>query len=280
MAVASTSTSTIQTFKKFRSMLVGKPRLPFPTFEASFLVVAGGGAGGLGNNNHFAGGGAGGGYRSSWNAELSGGGGSAESPFAIEPYTDYTVTVGAGGAANGGDGNPSQLGPIICLAGGGGGNATSGAGRPGGSGGGGAGTSGPGGAGTSNQGFNGGNCSTSGQGAGGGGAGAAGFNNANLFNGGAGRASTITGSSVTRAAGATGNQTTSAGANNTGNGGGIRGGALPRTGFNGGSGIVVVRYPSSRTIIVGSGLTHSTLTIGSDKLTTFTAGTGIVSWDE
>jgi hypothetical protein len=47
---------------------------------------------------------------------------------------------------------------------------------------------------------------------------------------------------------------------------------------NGGSGVVIVRYPNTRTITIGGGLTGSTTTSGSDKITTFTAGTGIVSF--
>jgi hypothetical protein len=49
-------------------------------------------------------------------------------------------------------------------------------------------------------------------------------------------------------------------------------------GGNGGSGLVVLRYPNTRTISVGAGLTASTSTVGSDKVTTFTAGTGTVSF--
>jgi hypothetical protein len=49
-------------------------------------------------------------------------------------------------------------------------------------------------------------------------------------------------------------------------------------GGNGGSGVVILRYPGSRTITVGAGLTSTTATVGSDKVTTITAGTGNVSW--
>jgi hypothetical protein len=41
---------------------------------------------------------------------------------------------------------------------------------------------------------------------------------------------------------------------------------------------VILRYPNTVTITVGGGLTASTTTSGSDKITTFTAGTGNVSW--
>jgi hypothetical protein len=37
-------------------------------------------------------------------------------------------------------------------------------------------------------------------------------------------------------------------------------------------------YPNSKTITIGAGLTGSTTTSGSNKITTITAGTGNVSW--
>jgi hypothetical protein len=49
-------------------------------------------------------------------------------------------------------------------------------------------------------------------------------------------------------------------------------------GQNGGSGIVILRYPNTRTISIGAGLTGTTATVGSDKVTTLTAGTGDVSF--
>jgi hypothetical protein len=39
-----------------------------------------------------------------------------------------------------------------------------------------------------------------------------------------------------------------------------------------------LRYPNTNTITIGAGLTGSTGTTGSDKVTTITAGTGNVSW--
>ena len=68
------------------------------------------------------------------------------------------------------------------------------------------------------------------------------------------------------------------GSANTGGGGG--GGSLnpAGSGGSGGSGIVIIRYPSDYTITVGSGLTSSTSTVGSDKVTTFTAGTDNISF--
>jgi hypothetical protein len=39
-----------------------------------------------------------------------------------------------------------------------------------------------------------------------------------------------------------------------------------------------LRYPNTLTITIGAGLTGSTSTTGSDKVTTITAGSGNVSW--
>ena len=61
---------------------------------------------------------------------------------------------------------------------------------------------------------------------------------------------------------------------NTGGGAGATDGA----GTSGGSGVVILKYPSTKTISVGAGLTSTTDTEGSNKITTFTAGTGNVSW--
>ena len=57
--------------------------------------------------------------------------------------------------------------------------------------------------------------------------------------------------------------------------GGGAGGGQSRSG---GSGVVILRYPAGNTITVGSGLTSSTSTDGSDKVTTFTAGTDTISF--
>jgi hypothetical protein len=40
----------------------------------------------------------------------------------------------------------------------------------------------------------------------------------------------------------------------------------------------VLRYPAEFTITIGAGLTGSTTTVGANKVTTLTAGTGQVSW--
>jgi hypothetical protein len=41
---------------------------------------------------------------------------------------------------------------------------------------------------------------------------------------------------------------------------------------------VILKYPSARTITASAGLTTSTSTVGANKVTTITAGTGTVSW--
>ena len=65
---------------------------------------------------------------------------------------------------------------------------------------------------------------------------------------------------------------------NLGGGGGGAGGGAGTGGGNGGSGVVILRYSDSFTIAIGGGLTGSTATDGSYKVTTITAGTGNVSW--
>jgi hypothetical protein len=47
---------------------------------------------------------------------------------------------------------------------------------------------------------------------------------------------------------------------------------------SGGSGVVILRYPNTFTVTIGAGLTGTTATDGSDKVTTFTAGTGTISF--
>jgi hypothetical protein len=42
--------------------------------------------------------------------------------------------------------------------------------------------------------------------------------------------------------------------------------------------VVIVRYPNTLTITVGSGLTSTTTTTGTDKVTTFTAGSDNISF--
>jgi hypothetical protein len=242
----------------------------------------------------------------------TGGGGSLETAAGVVKGTNYTVTVGAGGSAGAAasgeanSGNDSVFSTITSIGGGGGGNTLTG-----GSGGGGSGntngTPGSAGLGTANQGYDGGAGSAGDEGGGGGGAGAvgtAGVNGTTQGNGGNGVATSITGSSVTYGgggagggnnppSGSTGTGGTGGGATtptsqangnagtaNTG-GGGSGGYAVSQnyTGGAGGSGIVILRYlTADGTITIGAGLTGSTATDGSHKVTTITAGTGNVSW--
>jgi hypothetical protein len=269
----------------------------------NYLVVAGGAGGG-------GGGGGAGGYRTS--AGTSGGGASAESALTLAVATSYTVTVGAGGTAGnggtstlGGAGGSSVFSTITSTGGGGGGGGSSQGGATGGSGGGGGmpdsgtGTV-SGGSGTANQGFAGGYGQRLANG-GGGGASAVG-QNANQRgtdtggNGGNGVASSITGTSVTLAGGGGGVSWSSSGATGgTGGGGagafsvtsggsagtantGGGGGGSWSTAFAGGSGIVIIKYPSNYAINPSPGLSHRTVTSAGFNITTFTAGTGTVSF--
>ncbi|MBM4210578.1 MAG: fibronectin type III domain-containing protein, partial [Gammaproteobacteria bacterium] len=277
-----------------------------------YLVVAGGGASG----GNVGGGGGAGGMRCTVTA--TGGSGSLESALPLTVSTNYTVTVGAGAAggndgsgSTGASGSNSVFSTITSTGGGGGAGRTAGAqttvGNGGSGGGGGGSTSGSatGGTGNSNEGFAGGTgvvgATSNTGGGGGGGASAVGGNagSGKAGDGGAGRATSITGSSVTYAGGGGGGGLTSSGGSrgfggaggggngqngavgtagtaNTGGGGG--GGSDLQAGSAGGSGVVILRYPSIYTITIGAGLTGTTATVGSDKVTTLTAGSGNVSW--
>jgi hypothetical protein len=251
-----------------------------PTYNVEALVIAGGGGGGTTNS---AGGGGAGGYRTA-------------TGFSLTPGTSYTVTVGAGGAAAN-NGNDSVFSTITSTGGGRGanGNQSANGGGNGGSGGGaqGLGTGGAG-TGTTWQGNAGGGATKTNpyQGGGGGGAGAAG--QAGAFytggKGGDGLASSITGSSVTRAGGGGGGSWD--GGTYTGGGGGTGGGGNPGvagtantgsggggqgawstfgfTGGSGGSGVVILRIPTANY----SGTTTGSPTVttsGSDTILTFNA---------
>ena len=288
----------------------------FPPFNAYYLVIAGGGGGGAA----FGGGGGAGGYRNNYgstaisltpltNYVVTIGAGGAGGPAGSSPYP----------AGKGDDGSNSIFSSITSTGGGAGASyfpstptSTSAVGNNGGSGGGGATNESVGNwfnGGTGSQGYNGGRgkggqpyCS-----GGGGGAGAVGADSGSTFggSGGAGVSSSISGTATTRAggggggaytfsnsstpgAGGTGgggagagaqNQAGIAGATNYGGGGG-GGGYSSGIGGNGGSGIVILRYPSAKTITnPGAGLTFTTATDGSDKVTTFTAGTGNIQFN-
>jgi len=280
-------------------------QVPLPPLTVEYLVVAGGGGGGAG---YYGGGAGAGGLRTSYGS-TSGGGGSAESTLSLSASINYTLTVGAGGAGatntsiRGASGQDSVFSTITSTGGGGGGSRTGQQqGADGGSGGGVAYNTGGSGQGVAGQGFAGAAASSADYGTGGGGASAVG--QAASGNGGDGLAVSITGSSVTYAGGGGGggigatypvgsggaggggaggdaisypssNGPGSDGTANTGGGGGGSGG--DNIGGNGGSGIVILRYPSGYTI---SGLSGTTTTVGTDKVTTFTnAGTGTIQFN-
>ena len=267
--------------------------MPNPV-TVDFLVLAGGAGGG-------GGGGGAGGYRTS--VGTSGGGGAAESAQTLVLSTNYTVTVGAGGAAGsniaayGGTGGNSVFNTITSAGGGGGaggGQGSAYAGAAGGCGGGGAayltGNTGSGGAGTANQGYAGGAAQGSGGDYGSGGGGGAGSVGQTVSgstgggtaggDGGSGVASSITGSSVTYGAGGKGYS--SGGGDspaNLGKGGDGKTEAGGGNGRAGGSGVVILRYSDARTITIGAGLTGTeSAASGGFKRATITAGTGNVSW--
>jgi hypothetical protein len=274
-------------------------------YSVDFLVVAGGGGGGGGVEN--GGGGGAGGYRNSFSTETSGGNSSSESSLFFSVGTTYTITVGGGGSGGngatvtGGSGVNSSISgsgitTITSSGGGGGGGYNTGAGALGGGSGGGDGSDNPsvGGSGTANQGFSGGT-STVASGSGGGGASAVGGNSTGSVggNGGNGLASSITGSSVTRAGGGGGgafngtggtggtggggnggnNYTNlpTAGTANTGGGGGGAGDTPAQSAPNGaagGKGVVILRIPTANY----SGTTTGSPTVttdGSDKVIVF-----------
>jgi len=274
---------------------------PVVTFDVEYLLIAGGAGGG---GNHGGGGGAGGYKTGIFDASLS-------------SYPITVGAGGAGGASAqaGFTGSDSVAFSITSIGGGGGGtrlgtNSTV-VGQDGGSGGGGAGTN-PVTAGVAtypaqgNNGGNGSSDSTAGNGGGGGGAGevgelATGANGTGKpGDGGDGLQNSITGSVIFRAGGGGGGRWSSgtgsvggaggggagggadyvAGNNaqtNTGGGGGGAGGG-GAGGGSGGSGVVVLKYPENRSLSITSGLINDTTTSGGFKITTFTAGTGTVTF--
>jgi hypothetical protein len=275
---------TTQGWLAYSGINEGTDALTPISYSVDFLVIAGGGGTNSNAGNQSAGGGGGaGGYRTSTQTVLQG--------------TVITVTVGDGGSAGaspnnnlGSQGSSSSISgsglTTITSAGGGRGgghnDVTFVAGGSGGSGGGGNYPSLSGGSGNTpstspSQGNNGGNGTNSSGGAGGGGAGAVGSNNAGSAsgsNGGNGTASSITGSSVTRAGGGGGgayNATAGTGGTggggtaangdaNTGGGGGGRNVPVSQTsGTAGGKGVVILSLPTA---------SYSSTTTGSPTVTT------------
>jgi len=267
--------NTIHTFTNSGSFGVA------PVKSVQVLVVAGGGGGG-GGTYHSGGGGAGGlVYNSSYPISLS---------------TPVTITVGGGGSGGvnttrGTNGQDSVFGTITAIGGGGGGNYSTGDGLRGGSGGGAIYNYNIGGSSIVGQGNSGGTASGSapnyGSG-GGGGAGAAGGNGTSTTGGvgGIGLAYSISGSSQYYAGGGGGSTYSSgtpgagglggggagsisnatSGTPNTGGGGGgaERNGS---TGGNGGSGVVVISYPTGSMTATGGTITTS----GGNTIHTFTS---------
>ncbi|MDP2794359.1 MAG: hypothetical protein Q8O25_09825 [Sulfurisoma sp.] len=248
----------------------GSITIPAGVTSVRYLVVAGGGGGGgiPANAADGAGGGGAGGF-------LQG------NSFAVSAGT-YTVTVGAGGAGGtgttrGGNGSNSTFSTLTATGGGGGafaGDNTGTSGNNGGSGGGGS-DNNNGGTGTSGQGNNGGAGNNNDGGGGGGGANSAGANGTNTTggNGGAGISNDINGTGTSYGGGGGGG----ADAGGAGGTGGVGGGATAPTGRNpgvagtantggggsgatgsssgsaysggtGGSGIVIIRYPTASTV--------------------------------
>lgn len=240
-------------------------------FNIDLLVVAGGGPGG-------------------W--DVGGGGGAGGFVFTrghqiwLPSFTSVTVVVGAGGVAAsanhptvGTDGGNSSFGNIIAFGGGYGASYAGGSPNAGGSGGGGGGYTAPtnGALGFEGQGFAGGSPSVGGStaltGSGGGGAGGPGVNGilnaGGAVNGGNGTISNISGINIIYCAGGKGGSDSwaggSAGAANTGNGGDGAGSLNGNGGWNGGSGIVIVRYltsdASGLTITGGTSSTSGSYTV-------------------
>jgi len=273
-----------------------------PLISSTQLVIAGGGSGATastaGDSEGAAGGGAGG-YRTS--------------SLGLSPGSVYTVTVGDGGATVtgsntiGNDGSNSSIsgtGVSITSTGGGGGGNSATVGRNGGSGGGGgSGPSNPYAGGISSpvtspvQGYAGGTGANSARAGGGGGAGSLGGNGngaGNAGNGGSGVASSITGSSITRAGGGggasyNGDQSGTGGSGgggdagsvtnpfadggaatvNTGSGGG--GGANPGTyGGSGGKGVVILSMADA---------SYSGTTTGSPTVATGVSGQTVLTFN-
>jgi hypothetical protein len=240
------------------AQILNKPNIPVPVVM-DVLVVGGGGSGGGGYIDQCGAGGAGG----------------------LINYTNYNmypgtyyVTVGAGGYSTGGsysrsngqdssiDGGSPHIN-ITAIGGGAGAAARSQGGNSGGSGGGGGDFGGPGGSAKFGQGNNGGSVAGGGEcPGGGGGAGGAGTGSCT---GGAGLAISITGSSVTYAAGATAGLWTRPSDANTGSGGG---GAGTSAFTSGAAGVVIFAYQGTGK---ASGGTVSTSSRTGWTVHTFTA---------
>ena len=270
----------------------------------TYLVIGGGGGGGYALNWQGGGGGAGG-YRCNVPGETSGGNSPAEPPMALALGT-YSLIVGAGatGVATRYDvapyGGVSKFASVFALGGGTAATLDYGAGY---SGGGAVISNAPfrvGGVGISFMNFAGGdawnNNAQNSSAGGGGGAGAVGADAPTQLiagDGGAGIASSITGSSVTRAGGGAGGSyytggtggvggggdgasVTAVGTAGTANTGGGGGGSAARTvtlqpGSDGGSGVVIFSVLTGTGITFSGGVTQTSATVGSNTVYTVTA---------
>lgn len=287
-----------------------------PPLEVDYLVVAGGGSGGTSGGR--GGGGGAGGYRTSYgDATVSalslsrttnytltvGGGGAGISTNETDgnngqnsTFATITATGGGGGGgydrsgksggsggggawplgANGGSGNAGGYSPVEGYAGGSGGDNAYGTG-------GGGGASEVGNNASGNDGGRGGNglvntilnstnaaIASVGE-----------ISSSNIYYAGGGGGSSSIGNAAVGGLGGGSNGTTGgASSDGTPNTGGGSGGSGSTTG-SGGSGVVILRYPSGYNITVGAGITQasgSPFTEGTDKVSVFTAGTGTISF--
>jgi hypothetical protein len=250
-----------------------------PPLTVRYLIVAGGGGGGSGFDG---GGGGAGGLLTSI----------AATPLPLTPNVIYTIEVGVGGTrtadspgGNGGDSsiNGSDI-TLISADGGGGGGGNTGGGSAGAAGGGGGGASAVGGNATITVSGNGGNglqnniTGTNLYYAGGGGGGRDTRSSSYPNNGGGGGDG---GGGSADPNGGTGDN------GNNGVGGGGAGAGVPASviiqlGGTGGSGVVILRYPSfyAITFQTGVGFISSTATLSatSEKVTTITAGSGTITF--
>ena len=281
------------------------------SFVIEYLIIAGGGSGG-GTGQTGSGGGGAGGYLNSYASETSGANSSTANTFTTYKDTNYTVSVGGGGASvsgslvEGNQGNNSLFDFAVAIGGGAGGPSLR-DGKGGGSGGG-AGAQNPmnGGNGLSLQGKNGGGITTTGTpyaaGGGGGASADGGAATSSAGAGGNGLSSSITGSAVTRAGGGGGGNYNGAGASGGTGGGGTGGGnSSPHTGTAGtvntgsggggcsnnaasgagGSGIVILRWATADATIgaTRTGLVDGNVqTDGSDSYIVFTGGEGDITF--
>jgi len=227
--------------------------------SVEYLVVGGGGGGGgggLGANGtpNTGGGGGGGGTHGAGGGGGGGGGGGMRTGSLTVSAQAYSVTIGNGGNAganSAGTAGAASVFHTVTAAGGGAGGGAQSAGGGGGSGGG-ADAGAAGGAATpAGQGNTGGNGGTYAgpayPGGGGGGAsavGGAGSGSTTAGAGGAGAASSISGASAYYAGGGGGGLYTGDPGSNGGIGGGGRGGPGGGGTSQGGSGVVIIRYPT------------------------------------